>query len=268
MYDILIVMLRVFEILVFAAIVVEIFKSEQVLRSNQRLSEATEKLMQKVTELERKELLMMLAETAMHAKESIEHLTYTFHTPEEEEEMGPLLEAIAKKKDEGEMSPENIRFLGPPHDNKAERLYCRQRAGAMVRISRLISFYDTRFQVVDGKKIVLTVGDPEKESRHGYLIESEYLAHILVSHFNDLWVDAKDYESYMVELVHETIQETNKKEGFTPSIQLLAERLGLHIEETDRIFKLAQGIKSGDTSEDPKAKHTDLSPNNRMEGDK
>jgi len=83
--------------------------------------------MNKIVEtIERKDLLRKCTETASKAKDSIINISYTFHTKEEEAEMGPFLECCEKKAKDGV----KIRCLGPPHDNHMDRFYVRKKIGA------------------------------------------------------------------------------------------------------------------------------------------
>ncbi len=179
----------------------------------------------------------MLAQTASQAEESILHLTYTFRTSEEEEEMRPLLDVVESKAREGKIS---IRFLGPDH-KRLDGLYVRAKRGAEVKVNTIIHTYDTRFQVVDGKLIVITVGDPATESRKGYLVESEVLGGILSREFESLWnkEDSIFYDDHVRQTICQVVANLNE----APTLNRISDKLCLPIGEVERVFKTDSTLK-------------------------
>ena len=190
-----------------------------------------EEIGRKVEELERKDLLRVLAQTASQAEQSILHLTYTFRTAQEEPEMGPLLDVVKSKV---KMGGVNVSFLGPDH-KRLDGLYARAATGAEVKVNGIIHTYDTRFQVVDGRLIVITVGDPSSESTKGYVIESEVLGGILSQEFDALWnnPDSLFYSDYVKKTIWQIV--TSRKEA--PSPKRISERLCVPVDHVEELVK-------------------------------
>lgn len=206
---------------------------------------------EKVQQLDRHGLIQALVSTATDAKQSIIHYTYTFRLPDgpdSELEMKNLLNAIEHTK----LNKNNIRFLGPDYTEKLDRLYSRRKVGATLKVSQIVKNSDLRFQVTDNTHIVITVGEPGKESRHGYLIDSVILGAILTEWFDKQWATSEDYESFVRKQV---ITASNIHECYlldrVQKIDFISNCLGLDKSEVSRLLEPPpQPSVSNDTPKD------------------
>jgi hypothetical protein len=228
------------EVALVAVVIVHILhtgRSVRTLRSEfQLFGEKLENVVDKVDELNRAELLQMLGLTAKEAEQSIIHYTYTFNVPEDEPEMGPLLDAIRSTK----IPKKNVRFLGPDYTENLNRLYSRKQTGAQVRVSHAIRNSDLRFQVVDSRRVVITVGAASERSKRGYLVESVFLSRILTKWFDQEWEQSQDYDEYVCQMISATmkIPEIEALQG-EKRIEYIAARLGLDAAEVRRLYQAA-----------------------------
>jgi hypothetical protein len=227
------------EALVLSIVVYHIFHMNRSIsklgREFSDLSARLGSVVEKVDELDRADLLRALVSTAANAKRSIIHYTYTFHLPHEEPEMGPLLEVIDKSK----LPRENIRFLGPDYRDNIDRLYSRKKTGVQLRVSPAIRDSDLRFQVCDGKNVVLTIGTASEPSRRGFLIESVFLASILTCWFDEQWARSVDYEEFIIKKLEALASVPQIMAlSFESKVTYISDRLKLDCVEVERVLKM------------------------------
>lgn len=199
-----------------------------------QLEALIEKVVDKVNELERAELLQALVSTAQNAQHSLIHYTYTFRLPSEEAEMGPLLEVLEKTT----LPRDCIRFLGPDSHTRLNRLYSRKKTGIRLRVNHEIKNSDLRFQVADGRHVVVTIGGASEASRRGFLIDSVFLASILTSWFDIEWGKSIEYDEFVMDLVL-TAASVPQIAGHLEEarIEYASKRLGLDLEEVRRLWE-------------------------------
>lgn len=229
----------VLEAFVLFLVVFHVFHLNHSLKSMKgqfaAMGERIEQVVEKVNELERAELLQALVSTAQNATRSIIHYTFTFRLPSEEAEMGPLLDVLEKSS----LEKANIRFLGPDVHTKLNRLYSRKKTGVSLRVNHDIKNSDLRFQVADGRHVVVTIGGASEASRRGFLIDSVFLASILTSWFDAEWSKSMDYDDFMMEqvaaaaCVPQIVDHSDEAR-----MEYASKRLGLDLDEVRRIWGL------------------------------
>jgi len=153
--------------------------------------------------LERDKIYFYLADTAKNAKQYIHHLSISqssseISDDEEKRRVDEFLDALDEAKKNGVA---DIKILGPDVSSKIGGLWERKKKGCNVKVSPIVTSYDFRIQVVDGKKVIIGIAPPETRSQRGFLIESLKLAEILDGNFMELWVTSKDLEENVKEVV-------------------------------------------------------------------
>ncbi len=117
------------------------------------------------------------------------------------EAVARIVEALRKASSRGV----SIRYIVYPSPDRLTVAYAYKRAGALIRFHPYAGLADSRYTIIDGESVIIGIAGKEKEhpTRMGYVIRSRSLAQILERHFEDLWSEAEDFDSYLARLVRE-----------------------------------------------------------------
>ncbi len=162
-----------------------------------------ETILRATRELTRYEYFSAVIDGIMSSKESIDGII-TGRKPTTtvgREAVARIVEAIRKASKRGI----RVRYIIYPSPDRLSMAYAYKRAGAIIRFHPYAGLADSRYTIIDKENVIIGMAGREKEhpTRMGYVMRSKSLAQILGKHFEVIWDEAEDFDSYLAKIARE-----------------------------------------------------------------
>lgn len=178
--------------------------------------------------IKRENYHILIGELVDMARKEVVYISPSQHTSEEE----PSQEYIIKAKKKAIERKVRYRGILPKDPTRIRTAQEHFESGEDIRLHREVRYTDLIFTIIDKKTaVVATQIDPyEKEdsnnqelSRMGFVTHSKILIRLLLEYFDNLWISATDFKSYLQEILSNMKKENlseetiEKRMGFSPS---------------------------------------------------